>query len=117
HLGNCKGPCAGLQTEVDYQKGLQQVRNILKGNLTPVINRLKEEMQEYASKLEFEKAEIAKNKIASLQDYNAKNSVVSTRVGDVDVFSIVTEGFQAFVNYLQVRNGTIIQTKTVTLER
>lgn len=117
HLGNCKGPCAGLQTEVDYQKGLQQVRNILKGNLTPVINRLKEEMQEYASKLEFEKAEIAKNKIASLQDYNAKNSVVSTRVGDVDVFSIVTEGYQAFVNYLQVRNGTIIQTKTVTLER
>lgn len=117
HLGNCKGPCAGLQTEEDYQKGLQQVRNILKGNLTPVINRLKEEMQEYASKLEFEKAEIAKNKIASLQDYNAKNSVVSTRVGDVDVFSIVTEGYQAFVNYLQVRNGTIIQTKTVTLER
>lgn len=117
HLGNCKGPCEGFQTEEDYQKGLQQVRNILKGNLTPVINRLKEEMQEHSDRLEYEKAEIVKKKIESLQDYNARSSVVSSHVGDVDVFSIVTDGYQAFVNYLQVRNGSIIQTKTITLER
>lgn len=117
HLGNCKGPCEGLQTEEDYQKGLQQVRNILKGNLTPVINRLKEEMQEHAAKLEFEKAEVIKKKIESLQDYNAKSAVVSSHVGDVDVFSIQADGYQAYVNYLQVRNGAIIQTKTITLER
>lgn len=117
HLGNCKGPCAGLQTEEDYQQDLQQVRNILRGNLAPVISRLKEEMQGYASRLEFEKAAVIKNKIDSLQDYNAKNSVVSTHVEDVDVFSIVTEGYQAFVNYLQVKNGSIIQTKTITLEK
>lgn len=117
HLGNCKGPCEGLQTEEDYQKGLQQVRNILKGNITSVINRLKEEMQEDAAKLEYEKAEVIKKKIESLQDYNAKSSVVSSHVGDVDVFSIVTDGYQAYVNYLQVMNGSIIQTKTITLER
>lgn len=117
HLGNCKGPCEGLQTEEDYQKGLQQVRNILKGNIGPVLSLLKEEMQEHASKLEFEKAEIFKKKIESLQDYNAKSSVVSSHIGDVDVFSIVADGYQAYVNYLQVRNGSIIQTKTITLER
>jgi excinuclease ABC subunit C len=117
HLGNCKGPCEGLQTEEDYQKGLQQVRNILKGNITSVINRLKEEMLEDAAKLEYEKAEVVKKKIESLQDYNAKSSVVSSHVGDVDVFSIVTDGYQAYVNYLQVMNGSIIQTKTITLER
>lgn len=117
HLGNCKGPCEGLQTEEDYQKGLQQVRNILKGNLAPVINRLREEMQEHAAELEFEKAGIIKKKIDALQDYNARSSVVSSHIGDVDVFSIVADGYQAYVNYLQVRNGSIIQTKTITLER
>lgn len=117
HLGNCKGPCEGLQTEEDYQKGLQQVRNILKGNITSVINRLKEEMNEHAAKLEYEKAEVIKKKIESLQDYNAKSSVVSSHIGDVDVFTIVTDGYQTYVNYLQVMNGSIIQTKTITLER
>lgn len=117
HLGNCKGPCEGLQTEEDYAAGLQQVRNILKGNLTPVISMLKEEMKERAANLEFEKAEILKKKIESLQAYTAKSTVVSSHVGDLDVFSILTDGYHAYVNYLQVRTGTIVQTKTVPLER
>jgi excinuclease ABC subunit C len=116
HLGNCKGPCENLQTEEDYKEGLQQVRNILKGNLSPVINMLKEQMKMHADKLEFEKAEIFRKKIESLQAYSARSTVVSSRIGDVDVFSILTEGQQAYVNYLQVRNGSIVQTKTVMLE-
>lgn len=117
HLGNCKGPCEALQTQEDYAAGLQQVRNILKGNLSPVIGTLKEEMKRHAAELAFEKAEILKKKIESLQAYDAKSTVVSAHIGDVDVFSILNNGYQAYVNYLQVRNGSIVQTKTVTLER
>jgi excinuclease ABC subunit C len=117
HLGNCKGPCEGLQTEEDYREGLQQVRNILKGNLAPVMALLREQMKEHAEKMEFEKAEVLRRKLESLQEYSARSAVVSSRVGDVDVFSILAEGSQAFVNYLQVRNGHIVQTKTVPLER
>lgn len=117
HLGNCKGPCEGLQSEEDYAAGLQQVKNILKGNLSPVISMLKEEMKMHAAALEFEKAEILKKKIESLQAYDAKSTVVSARMADMDVFSILNNGYQAYVNYLQVRHGSIVQTKTITLER
>lgn len=117
HLGNCKGPCEGLQTEADYQEGLQQVRNILKGNLSPVMAKLRHEMQEASQSLAFERAEVIRKKIDSLQAYRAKSAVVNTRIGDIDVFSILSDGYQAYVNYLQVRNGAIVQTKTVILER
>lgn len=117
HLGNCKGPCEGLQTEEDYAANLQQVRNILKGNISPVISTLKEAMKLHAAQLEFEKADILKKKIDSLQAYDAKSTVVSAHIGNVDVFSILNNGYQAYVNYLQVRNGSIVQTKTITLER
>ncbi|HEX5552180.1 MAG TPA: excinuclease ABC subunit UvrC [Chitinophagaceae bacterium] len=117
HLGNCKGPCEGLQTPEDYQEGLQQVRAILKGNLSPVVSRLKEQMKEHAEKMEFEKAAVVHRKLESLQAYSARSAVVSAHIGDVDVFSIVTDGQQAYTNYLQVRGGSIVQTKTVTLER
>lgn len=117
HLGNCKGPCEGLQTEEDYQEGLQQVRNILRGNLAPVLARLREQMRETAARLAFEQAEVFRKKIEALQAYSAKSAVVSARIGDVDVFSILTDGAQGYVNYLQVRNGAIVQTKTVVLER
>lgn len=117
HLGNCKGPCEGLQTQEDYREGLQQVKNVLKGNLTPVVNLFKEQMLEHVSKMEFEKAEIMRKKIASLEDYSAKSTIVNTRMGNVDVFSIISEGNHAYVNYLRILNGTIADTKTVTLEK
>lgn len=117
HLGNCKGPCEGLQTAEDYEKGLQQVRNMLKGNVSPVIQILKQDMKEHAKKLEFEKAEILRKKIISLQEYRSKSAVVNARIGDVDVFSILPDGKNAYVNFLQVRGGSIIQTKTTILER
>lgn len=117
HLGNCKGPCEGLQTQEDYREGLQQVKNVLKGNLTPVVSLFKEQMMEHVSKMEFEKAEIMRKKIESLEDYSAKSTVVNTRMGNVDVFSIISEGNHAYVNYLRILNGTIADTKTVTLEK
>lgn len=117
HLGNCKGPCEGLQTEEDYREGLQQVKNILKGNLSPVLNMYREQMQEHAANMEFEKAEILRQKIESLHTYKAKSTIVNTNVGNVDVFSILSDGNQAYVNYLRVFNGTITDTKTVTVEK
>lgn len=117
HLGNCKGPCEGLQAEDDYREGLQQVKEILRGNLSPVLNIFRQRMQEHAANMEFEKAEIQRKKIESLQAYKARSTIVNSRVGNVDVFSILTEGNFAYVNYLRVLNGTIADTKTVTLEK
>jgi excinuclease ABC subunit C len=117
HLGNCKGPCEGLQTEADYNEGLEQLRNILKGNLGPVIQHYKKEIQQLAEALQFEKAEIAKKKLEHLQQYKAKSTIVNERTGTVDVFSILEEGDTAYVNYLAVNNGVIVQTKTITLNK
>ncbi|SFD29897.1 Excinuclease ABC subunit C [Chitinophaga sp. CF118] len=117
HLGNCKGPCEGLETEEEYREGLQQVKNILRGNLTPVLQQFRAQMQAHALNMEFEKAEILRKKIESLNAYQSKSAIVNTRVGNVDVFSIISEGNHAYVNYLRVLNGTIADTKTVTLEK
>lgn len=117
HLGNCKGPCEGLQTEEDYREGLQQVKEILRGNLSPVLNIFRARMQEHAANMEFEKAEIQRKKIESLQAYKSRSTIVSSRVGNLDVFTVISEGNFAYVNYLRVLNGTIADTKTVTLEK
>lgn len=116
HLGNCKGPCEGLQSEEDYQQGLVQVKNLLKGNLSPVIQHFKSEMKLQAEQMAFEKAEIIRKKIEFLETYRAKSVIVSSRLGDVDVFAIVKDGEIAYVNYLMVRNGTVVQTQTIRLQ-
>lgn len=116
HLGNCKGPCEGLQSAAGYDEGLQQVRNILKGNLGSVIAHFKTEMQEYAVALAFEKAEQVRKKLEHLENYQAKSVIVSRHFSDMDVFSIVKEDNLAYVNYLMVQNGTIVQTHTVPVE-
>ncbi|MBS1745058.1 MAG: excinuclease ABC subunit C [Bacteroidetes bacterium] len=116
HLGNCKGPCEGLQTEEDYNDGLMQIRQILKGNLKPIIARYTTIMKEYAANLDFEKAGMIKKKIEHLEQYQARSVVVSAHLNNVDVFTIVKEPEIAFVNYLMVQNGAIIQTQTVELQ-
>ena len=116
HLGNCKGPCEGLQTEEDYSNNLVLLKNLLKGNLSPVIRHYKEEMKNYAASLAFEKAELVRKKIDYLENYQAKSVVASIKNGDMDVFAIVKEKDVAFVNYLMVRNGTIVQTQTNKVE-
>jgi excinuclease ABC subunit C len=116
HLGNCKGPCEALQSAGDYAEGLQQVRNILKGNLSSVINHFKKEMQQHAMDLHFEKAELTRKKIEHLENYEARSVIVSSHLSNIDVFTILKEDKWAYVNYLMVQNGTIVQTHTVPLE-
>ncbi len=117
HLGNCKGPCEGLQSIEDYTAGIERLKHLLKGNLSPVIQHYKAEMQDLAQQLQFEKAGIIKKKLDHLQIYKAKSAVVNERTGTVDVFSILEEGDTAYVNYLAVNNGSIVLTKTITLKK
>ena len=116
HLGNCKGPCEGLQSLEDYQNGIQQMRNILKGNLGSVIAQFKEEMQQHAMELAFEKAEMIRKKIEHLENYQSSSVVVSKHLNNIDVFSIAKDDNKAFVNYLMVQNGTIVQTHSIPVE-
>ena len=113
HLGNCKGPCEGRQSEKEYNDALQQVRNILKGNLQPVIQHFKTEMHNHAANLNFEMAQIVRKKIEHLESYQSKSVVVSKHLTNLDVFSILKEDDTAYVNYLMVNGGTIVQTHTV----
>ena len=116
HLGNCKGPCEGLQNEQDYKEGIGQIKNLLKGNLNPVINHFKNEMKGFAEKLEFEKADLIRKKVDFLNNYQSRSIVANPRLSDMDVFSIVRHEEQAYINYLVVQNGTIVQTKTILTE-
>ncbi len=116
HLGNCKGPCEALQNESDYEEGIQQIKNLLKGNLNPVINHFKNEMKGLAEKMEFEKAELIKKKIDFLKNYQSRSVVANPRLSEMDIFSIVKYEEKAYINYLMVQNGTIVQTKTILTE-
>ncbi|MEP6627853.1 MAG: excinuclease ABC subunit UvrC, partial [Ginsengibacter sp.] len=116
HLGNCKGPCEGFQSKEDYDEALQQIRQMIKGNLSPVIQRYREEINYYVAQLQFEKAEVIKKKLDGLESYQAKSVIVSKSFSNIDVFSILREEDIAYVNYLMVQNGTIVQTHTIVLE-
>lgn len=116
HLGNCKGPCEGHQTKEGYQENIDQLKNLLKGNLAPVLKHFRDEMKRFASDLSFERAEITRKKIEFLENYQARSVVVSMKTGDMDVFSLVKDKDIAFVNFLMVRNGAIVQTHTTKVE-
>ncbi|HCL84689.1 MAG TPA: excinuclease ABC subunit C [Chitinophagaceae bacterium] len=112
HLGNCKGPCEGLQSEEDYTEGLRKLKNILKGNLGPVISGFRQEMKEAAGNMAFEKAELLRKKIDHLENYQSRSVIVNKHIGQADVFSIFRDEGVAFINYLMIENGTIVQTHT-----
>lgn len=116
HLGNCKGPCEGLQSREEYEEGLKQIRQMLRGNLAPVMQSYKEEMQYYVDHLQFELAAQVKAKLENLKDYEARSAVVSKSIIDLDVFSILREKDTAYINYLMVQNGTVVQTHNIQLE-
>lgn len=116
HLGNCKGPCEGLQTTEDYKENLAQLKNLLRGNLAPVMRHFKEEMKNHSSNLAFEKAELVKKKIDFLENYQSRSVVANAKGANMDVFSILKEKDIAWVNYLMIRNGAIIQTQTNKVE-
>lgn len=116
HLGNCKGPCEGWQTPEDYQQGLVQLRNILKGNLGPLIQEFRREMRDLADRMNFEKAEMIRKKITHLENYESRSVIVSKQLSHADVFSIARDGDLAYINYLMVETGTIVQTHTTQVE-
>lgn len=115
HLGKYKRAYRYQQHKEEYDAALVQVRQMLRGNLSPVIARYREEMNYYVENLMFEKAGQIKQKLADLESYSARTSIVSKSVGDVDVFSIARDKGIAYVNYLMVQSGTIVQTHTLTL--
>jgi excinuclease ABC subunit C len=115
HLENCKGPCENLQTEEDYNDSIKQIRQILKGNLQSVINYLKDLMRQFAGKYKFEEAEIIKRKIEILEKFKSKSTVVNPNIKNIDVFSMDDEESVAYVNYLKIINGGIIQSHSVEL--
>ncbi len=115
HIKNCMGPCEALESEEAYNEKIDQVRNILKGNFGAVKQHFKGVMEQHAENLEFEKAQRIKEKLTAFEDYQAKSTVVSTTIRDVDVFSVASEEKEAFVNYIKVVNGAIIHTHTQEL--
>ncbi len=117
HIGNCKGPCEGLQERSDYDKTITQIRNIIKGNLSEVLNYLKNEMELLANSFRFEEANLFKEKIEILSRYQSKSTIVNPSIHDVDVFSIVSDEKEAFVNFLKVVKGAVIQAHTVEIQK
>lgn len=117
HLGNCGGPCQGFQTEEQYNDNLQQVRHIMKGNTSEVVKYLKAEMQQCAAEMQFEKAEVYRQKIEILQKYQSKSAVVNPRLGNLDVATIISEEHRAFINYMMLSEGNIVYSKTIEAEK
>ena len=117
HIGNCKGPCVGEETAEDYDQYIQNIEHILKGNLGQVIQSLKGMMNTYAQNLQFEEAQGIKSKIAVIEQYRAKSTVVSPRIHQVDVITVVQDVKRAFVNYLVINNGSIIHGLTVEVNK
>jgi len=117
HLGNCGGPCEGYQSEADYKASIDYIRQLLKGNLGPVLAALKEEMNRHVAALNFEKAQQLKLKIQTLQRYQSKSTVISSHLINTDVASIIAQEDHAYVNYMVVTEGKIIHSKSIHIEK
>lgn len=117
HLGNCYGPCEGMESEESYTKKIDQIRNILYGNFKPVKDYIREEMERFADQLQYERAAAMKEKLSLFEEYQAKSTVVSQTIKDVDVFTIDGNEDWAYINYLKVINGALINTDTIELQK
>ena len=115
HLGNCKGPCIGAQSAEEYRQLLDMAVSVLKGDLRPVRAYLEGEMRRAAEALQFETAQRYKSRLAALENYSARSVIVSARIVDVDVFSLVEDDDAAYCNFLRIRNGSITAVSTVRL--
>jgi excinuclease ABC subunit C len=115
HIGNCLGPCEGLQSEEDYNESITQIKNIIKGKATIVMKHFKEKMLEHATNYEYEFAGMYKKKIELLKRYESTSTIVNPKLDNIDVFGIITIEDRAFITYFKVINGTIIQTHTFQL--
>ncbi len=110
HIKNCKGPCTGLEEEEEYNRRIEQIKNILRGHFAQVKKHFREQMMAFAERLEFEKAQEIKEKLRAFENYQARSTVVSPTIKDVDVFAICSDETYAYVNYLKVVHGAIIHT-------
>ena len=117
HIGNCKGPCEGLQKHESYQRDIDQAAEILNGNLNIPKQHFRDNMQQAANELDFEKAQKFKDKFDLIDKFHSKSLVVNPKLTDIDVCSIISEDKYAFVNYMRVKNGSINVTKTIELKK
>ena len=117
HIGNCKGPCEGLQTESDYNEDIQAIRQIIKGHFKKSLETFEKRMLAHSEALEFEAAQHIKEKIDLLKNYQVKSTVVSPTINNVDVFSIISDESFAYVNFLKISNGAIIQSYTSEIKK
>ena len=117
HLGNCKGACEGKEFEADYLQNLASVREILKGNFKNSLSVFKNQMKTLSADLRFEEAQVLKEKISILENYQSKSTIVNPKISDVEVYSIVSDERYAYVNFLQVSHGAIIRAHTMELKK
>ena len=117
HIKNCKGPCENYKNETEYMEYISQIRQILNGNTQQLCDHLVAEMQKLSSELKFEEAQSVKEKYLLIEKYRAKSVIVSTTIHNTDVFSYDEDGNSAFVNYLHIRNGSIVQSFTIEFKK
>ncbi len=117
HIGNCQGPCVGKQSEKKYLEDLEHAKHVLKGNLGIAKSYFKQQMQSFVENLEFEKAHRIKEKLELLEKYQAKSLIANPNITNLDICSIVSEEKYAFVNYMRVKNGSLIVSKNVELKK
>ncbi|MFA9371732.1 MAG: excinuclease ABC subunit UvrC [Labilibaculum antarcticum] len=117
HMGNCKAPCVGKENQEEYNLKIAEIRNILKGNIGTVTSHLKEKMQELSVDFKFEEAHIIKEKLELLSKYQSKSTIVNPSINNVDVYSIVDDENFAYVNFIKVVNGAIIQAHTIEMKK
>ncbi len=117
HLGNCLGPCEGLQKESEYQKQIEDIRDIIRGNFKSSLQFFKSQMKELAKNMEFEKAQRIKDKLEILENYQAKSTVVNPKINNVDVFTIISDETHGYVNFLQLSHGAIIRSHTLEIKK
>ncbi|WP_353721462.1 excinuclease ABC subunit UvrC [Dyadobacter sp. 676] len=117
HIGNCKGPCEGLQGEDEYNAEIEQVHNILKGNLSSPQQYFKEKMLEAAEQMAFEKAHSWKTKIEHLSNFQSKATVINPRIGNIDVLTIVSDEEAAYLNFMKIKQGYMVATQTLEVKK
>ena len=117
HLKNCLGPCIGEQKNKDYLLAIDHIRQIITGDVRSVIEHLKDSMKKFSANLEFEKAQSIKEKITLLDNYQSKSTIVNPKINDVDVFTIISDEDTAFVNFLKIKSGAIIQAHTLEFSK
>ena len=117
HLKNCKGACEDLETELNYNESIKEIRNIVKGNFKESLEKFQQVMLDFATKMEFEEAQKIKEKLDLLSNYQSKSMIVNPSINNVDVFSILSDESHGYANFLKISNGSIIQSHTTEIKK